>query len=74
MTDVPRTKALSLQQIMEIKQLRTEAEKAEHRVEYGLGEHDNPLLSIPADLYRYNPHLVDWLSMCSCMFPLRHAS
>ena len=57
--DTPRTKALSLEQITDIKQSPTETSKAENRVKYGLHENDNPLFSIPADLYRYSPCLSD---------------
>ena len=49
----PRTKSLSLQQIANIQEKRTETDKKELRVEYGLSEHHNPLFNIPADLYRY---------------------
>ena len=52
--DNPRTKGLSLTQITKIRQQETESAKKELRVKYRLGEHHNPLLSIPADLYRYN--------------------
>ena len=47
-----RTLPLSLQQIEEIKSKPTEQEKAQLRTLYGIKETYNPLLTIPADLYR----------------------
>ena len=49
----PMTKSLSLQQIVNIQEKRTETDIKELRVQYGLSEHHNPLFNIPADLYRY---------------------
>ena len=51
--DNPRTKELTLLQMAEIDQQVTEKDKNVLRVQYGISEHYNPLLSIPADLYRY---------------------
>ena len=51
--DNPRTKELSLLQIAEIDKQTFEKEKKLLRVQYGISEHYNPLLRIPADLYRY---------------------
>lgn len=47
-----RTLISSLQHIEEIKSKPTEQEKARLRTEYGIKETYNPLLTIPADLYR----------------------
>lgn len=54
----PRTKPLSLQQLdYTDKGKRTEADKKQLRVEYGLGEHHSPLFRVSADLYRYEVYL-----------------
>ena len=42
----------SLEQIEEIKSKQTEQERAQLRTKYGIKETYNPLLTIPADLYR----------------------
>ena len=47
-----RTLSSSLQQIEEIKSKPAEQEKAKLRTMYGIKETYNPLLTIPADLYR----------------------
>ena len=46
-----RTRGRALQQITEICTQRTERDKVEKRKEFGLNEHENPLLHIPADIY-----------------------
>ena len=47
-----RTLPSSLQQIEEIKSKPAEQEKAKLHTMYGIKETYNPLLTIPADLYR----------------------
>ena len=42
----------SLEQIEEIKSKKTEQERAQLRTKYGIKEAYNPLLTIPADLYK----------------------
>ena len=48
-----RTRSSALWQITGICAQRTEREKVEKRKElFGLNEHENPLLHIPADIYQ----------------------
>ena len=47
-----RTVVSAREQIEEIKSKTTEHERAELRTRYGIKETSNPLLSIPADLFR----------------------
>ncbi len=47
-----RTSLSSLQQIEAIKSQKTERAKAQLRTKYGIKETNNPMLMIPADLYR----------------------
>ena len=47
-----RTRSIALLQIAEICAQRTERDKVEKRKEFGLNEHENPLLDIPADIYQ----------------------
>ena len=47
-----RTRSSALRQITEICTQRTERDKVEKRKEFGLNEHENPLLHIPADMYQ----------------------
>ena len=51
MVCVKRTKAIALQQITGILAQHTESERVEQREAIGLREDDNPLLTMPADLY-----------------------
>ncbi|KAL5482287.1 hypothetical protein EMCRGX_G022596 [Ephydatia muelleri] len=55
MVCVKRTKAIALQQITDILAQRTESERVEQRKAVGLREDDNPLLTMPADLYESTP-------------------
>ena len=47
-----RTREVALQHIQALKSLRTEHDKVEMRKGFGVKEDDNPLLYIPADLFK----------------------
>ena len=47
-----RTRSSALQQIAEILAQPTERDKVEKWKEFGLNEHENPLLHIPADVFQ----------------------
>ncbi len=51
-TDEPRTLVQSLRFIAEIQSKTTESEKRALRTRYGIREIDNPMLAIPADLFK----------------------
>ncbi|KAL5506048.1 hypothetical protein EMCRGX_G007614 [Ephydatia muelleri] len=50
-----RTRSSALQQIAEILAQPTERDKVEKRKEFGLNEHENPLLHIPVDMFQSTP-------------------
>lgn len=49
----PRSLSSTLQAIAEIQAQPTATNKAALRTQYGIREDPNPLLTIPADLFRY---------------------
>ena len=51
--DDQRTVVLAMKQMDEIKSRASEREKAEFWTRYGIRESPNPMLSIPADLFRF---------------------
>jgi hypothetical protein len=47
-----RTLSKSIQMIQEIRSQKTEVAKAQLRTRYGIKEDTNPMLTLPADLFR----------------------